>query len=103
MNRFVKKNRDKKFVILDIPLLLENKINKKNDFIIFVDASKKQIKKKLSKRDNFNLKIVKRLKKLQLPLETKRKRSDFVIKNNFINNSTKNSVKVILKKILSNA
>ena len=103
MHIFIKKNKNKKLIVLDIPLLLENKINKKNDFIIFVDASKKQIKKKLSKRDNFNLKIVKRLKKLQLPLETKRKKSDFVIKNNFINNSTKNSVKVILKKILSNA
>ena len=103
MHIFIKKNKNKKLIVLDIPLLLENKINKKNDFIIFVDASKKQIKKKLSKRDNFSLKIVKRLKKLQLPLETKRKKSDFVIKNNFKNNSAKKSVKIILKKILSNA
>ena len=103
MHTFIKKNKNKKIIVLDIPLLLENKINRKNDVIIFVDANKKKIKKKLSKRDNFSLKIVKRLKKLQLPLETKRKKSDFVIKNNFINNSTKNSVKVILKKILSNA
>ena len=52
---------------------------------------------------HISLKIVKRLKKLQLPLETKRKKSDFVIKNNFKNNSAKKSVKIILKKILSNA
>ncbi|MDC3186484.1 dephospho-CoA kinase, partial [Candidatus Pelagibacter sp.] len=30
---FLKKNKDKKFVILDIPLLLENKINKKRDIL----------------------------------------------------------------------
>tara|TARA_B100001123_G_C15309804_1_gene1023965 strand:+ start:2349 stop:2927 length:579 start_codon:yes stop_codon:yes gene_type:complete len=103
MHTFIKKNKNKKIIVLDIPLLLENKINRKNDVIIFVDANKKKIKKKLSKRDNFSLKIVKRLKKLQLPLETKRKKSDFVIKNNFKNNSAKKSVKIILKKILSNA
>ena len=103
MHTFIKKNKNKKIIVLDIPLLLEKKINKKNDVIIFVDANKKQIKKKLRKRDNFNPKIVKRLKKLQLSLETKKKKSDFVIKNNFKKNSTKKSVKVILKKILLNA
>ena len=34
MNNFVRKNRRKKFVVLDIPLLIENKINKKNDILI---------------------------------------------------------------------
>ena len=29
MKKFVKKNRNKKIIILDIPLLMENKINKK--------------------------------------------------------------------------
>jgi len=32
MNNFVRKNRRKKFVVLDIPLLIENKINKKMIF-----------------------------------------------------------------------
>ena len=33
MNIFLKKNKNRKIVILDIPLLLENKINKKKDFL----------------------------------------------------------------------
>ena len=33
MNIFVKKNKKKKLIILDIPLLLENKINRKNIFL----------------------------------------------------------------------
>ena len=31
MNKFIRRNKNKKFVILDIPLLMENKINRKND------------------------------------------------------------------------
>ena len=103
MNNFVKKNKHKKFVILDIPLLMENKINKKNDILVFVDAEKNEINKRLKKRSNVNLKIIEKFKKLQLPVELKKKKSDFIIKNNFRNNSIKKNVKIILGKILSNA
>ena len=98
-----KKNRNKKFVILDIPLLMENKINKKNDILIFVDAKKKEINKRLKKKFNINLKIVEKFKKLQLPVELKKQQSDFIIKNNFRNNSIKKNVKKVLEKILLNA
>ena len=103
MNKFIKKNRIKKIVVLDIPLLLENKINRKKDIIIFVDAKKKEINKRLKKRDNVNLKILKKFKKVQLPLELKKKKSNYIVKNNFKNHSVKKNVKIILKKILSNA
>ena len=103
MNNFVKKNKHKKFVILDIPLLMENKINKKNDILVFVDAKKNEINKRLKKRPNVNLKIIEKFKKLQLPVELKKKKSDFIIKNNFRNNSIKKNVKIVLEKILSNA
>ena len=42
MKNFIKKNKNKKIVILDIPLLIENKINKKSDVVVFVDAKKKR-------------------------------------------------------------
>ena len=103
MSSFIKRNRNKKAVILDIPLLIENKINNKKDILIFVDANKKEINKRLKKRDNFNLKIVKKLKKLQLSVELKKKKSNFIIKNNFRNKSVKKSVKKMLGKILLNA
>ena len=103
MNNFVKKNKNKKLIILDIPLLMENKINKKNDILIFVDAKKKEINKRLKKKFNINLKIVEKFKKLQLPVELKKQQSDFIIKNNFRNNSIKKNVKKVLEKILLNA
>ena len=103
MNNFIKKNKNKKVVILDIPLLMENKMNKKNDILIFVDAKKKEINKRLKKKFNINLKIVEKFKKLQLPVELKKQQSDFIIKNNFRNNSIKKNVKKVLEKILLNA
>jgi len=87
MGNFFKKNKSKKFVILDIPLLIENKLNKKNDILIFVDAKKKEINKRLKKRHSTNIEI---LKKFQLPIGLKKKKADFIIKNNFKNNSIKN-------------
>ncbi len=41
MKLFLKKNEKKKIVILDIPLLLENKINKNKDILVFVDSKKR--------------------------------------------------------------
>ena len=102
MNNFIKKNKNKKFIILDIPLLMENKINKKNDILVFIDAKKKEINKRLKKRSNFNLKVVKKFKKLQLSVEVKKKQSDYIIKNNFKNHSTKKNVRILLGKILLN-
>ena len=100
MGNFFKKNKSKKFVILDIPLLIENKLNKKNDILVFVDPKKKEINKRLKKRPNNTIKI---LKKFQLPVELKRNKADFIIKNNFKNNSIKKNVKMLLRKILLNA
>ena len=101
MNKFIKKNNKKKFIILDIPLFLENKINSKKDILVFIEANKKKINKRLKKRKNFNKNIYNKLRSLQLPLEFKKKKSHFIIKNNF-NNSLKKDVKYVLKKILNN-
>ena len=101
--QFIKKNKNKKFVVLDIPLLIENKINKKNDILVFVDAKKKDVGKKLKQKYRNNLKIVNKLKKFQLDVERKKNKSDFVIKNNFKHNSVKKSVKRVLNKIVLNA
>ena len=102
MRLFLNINKNKKIVVLDIPLLIESKINKKNDIIIFVDSKKKEINKRLKKRSNFNLKVVKKFKKLQLSVEVKKKQSNYIIKNNFKNHSIKKNVRMLLGKILLN-
>jgi dephospho-CoA kinase len=100
MNKFLKKHTNKKVVILDIPLLLENKINKKGDILVFVKSKKKDILKRLKKRPGFNYKLFTKFKKIQLPLDYKMKKSHFIIKNNFSNKSVKRDIKYILKRIL---
>ena len=100
MNKFLKKHINKKIVILDIPLLLENKINKKGDMLVFVKSNKKDILKRLKKRPGFNYKLFIKFKKIQLPLDYKMKKSQFIIRNNFTNKSVKRDIKYILSRIL---
>ena len=100
LNIFLKKNKNKKFVILDIPLLLENKINEKKDILIFVQSNKNDIYKRLKKRNNFNLKLLNLFKSIQYSLSYKKKKSKFIIKNNFMKKTVKKEIKDILKKIL---
>ena len=100
LSKFLKKNEKQKVLILDIPLFLENRINKKDDVLIFVDAKKPEILKRLKKRKNFNKKLIDRFKKIQLPLDYKKRKSQFIIKNNFKPKTIRKYVKYILKETL---
>ena len=100
MNLFLKDNKKRDAVILDIPLLLENRLNQKGDTIIFIQSKKIEVLRRLKKRDNFNLDLLNKFKRIQLPLSYKKRKSHFIIKNNFTNRSAKMSVIKILKKIL---
>ena len=100
MSIFLKRNRKKKAIILDIPLYLENGINKKNDVIIYVDANQKLINKRLKKRSYFNKKLLTKFKKIQLKSNLKKKKSSYIIKNNFNSVKIKRKIKELKKKIL---
>ncbi len=100
MNTFLKKYKNKKIIILDIPLLLENKIAKKKDVLIFVQSKKAETEKKLKKRKNVNLILIKKFKKIQLPLDYKKRKSNFIIKNDFTKKTVKREIRKILKKII---
>jgi len=101
MNIFLKKNKKHKMVILDIPLLVENKLNKKNDILIFVEAKRKDINKRLKKRINYNKKLINNFRKIQKPLSIKKKLSTYIIKNNFRLSTVKKRVKLIKSNILN--
>ena len=99
MNVFLKKNINKKIIVLDIPLLLENKSNREKDILIYVHSKKSDILKNLKKRDNFNQKLYRKFKNIQLPLDYKKRKSNFIIKNKFTKKSVKSAIKEILKQI----
>ena len=76
-----------KIVILDIPLLLENRIDKKKDILIFVQSKKVRNFKKIRERENnFNSKLLRiYLEIFNCRLIIKRKNLIIVIINNFTN------------------
>jgi len=101
MNDFLKKNKKKKLVILDVPLLIENNLNKKGDILIFIDSKKNQINSRLKKRKNYNKKIIENFRKLQRKLSNKKKLSTYIIKNDFKLLTVKKRVRLIKKSILN--
>ena len=100
LNIFLKKNKSKKIVILDIPLLLENKINKKNDILVFIQSKQSDILKKLKKRKNYNPVILNKFKNIQFSLDYKKKKAQFIINNNFTKKSVTKRIQNILREIL---
>ncbi len=101
MNEFLRKNKTKKAVVLDIPLYFENKLNKKKDVVIFISSKRKLIDLALKKRGKSSLKLLKKLGNLQKSLESKKKKSDYVIINDFKSTNLKKRVKNIKDKILN--
>ncbi len=68
--------------------------------MIFVESKKLEIIKRLKKRKNFNHKLLKKFKNIQLPIIYKKKESHFIIKNDFTKRTVRNRIKNILKKII---
>ena len=99
LNVFLKKNKYKKIVILDIPLLLENKINKKKDILVYVQSNKSLILQRLKKRKNFNNKLLKKFKNIQYSSVYKKNKSHFIIKNSFTKKSVSDGINNILKNL----
>ena len=87
-------------VILDIPLLIENKLNKKGDILVYVKSDKNTVLKRLKKRRNFNIKLIKNLRDNQDLLLKKRKLSNYTVKNNFSLNIMRKKIKNLKEKIL---
>tara|TARA_Y100000816_G_scaffold218834_1_gene163853 strand:+ start:794 stop:1381 length:588 start_codon:yes stop_codon:yes gene_type:complete len=100
MYLFFKKNKRKKMIVLDIPLLVENKLYDENFYLIFVQSNRKEINKRLKKRPFYNKSIINNLRKSQRSLAYKKKISNFVIKNNFKLLNLKKKINIIKKKIL---
>ena len=68
--------------------------------MVFVDSKKSDIERKIKKRTNFNRKLFNKFKKIQYSSKYKKKKSHFVIKNNFTKKSVRIGINNILNKIL---
>ena len=102
MKLFLQKNKSKKVVIMDIPLLLENKLHKPEDVIICIEANQKLLDAKLKQRPSYNKKMISILRKIQLPIEEKKLLADFVLVNNYNKKTMQLRVKELLGRIVIN-
>ena len=96
--KFTKKNKRKKFLIFEIPLLIESKLMKNYHKIIFVNSRKGLRLKRYLKRGN-NTKIFNLLNKRQLSPAKKIKFCDYVINNNGSIKLLKKNIKNIMLKL----
>ncbi len=100
LKHFLKKHKNKTLVVLDIPLLIENKMFEFVDLLIFVKTKKTTIRKRLEKR-GLNKEFLAILKSQQLSDKEKIKYSDFIVINNK-NTNLKSQINDILNKIILN-
>ena len=100
MQTFLKKNKKRKIIVLDIPLLIENNLHDKDDILIFIQSDKKKILNRLKKRSTYNKKILKNLEENQLNLLKKRKLAKYIVDNNFSQNIMKKKINILKNKIL---
>ena len=101
MKLFLNKNKKNKIVILDIPLLIENKLYNKKDILVFIKSNQNKIINRLKKRKNYNKKILVNLRKNQTNLLKKRKLADYIVDNNFSPNIMRKKIKYLKQKILN--
>ena len=82
-------------MVLDIPLLVENKMFNFVDIFIFVKIKPAIFKIRIKKRRNLDKKFLKLLENQQVDEKIKKSYADFTI-----DNSTESKVKLQVKKIL---
>ncbi len=88
-------------IIYDVPLLFEKQLEKNFDKIIVVYANKNAQIERLTKRQNLTYDEALKLIGLQMDVEEKKKRADFVIDNSYSLGETKKQVLEIFKKYVS--
>ena len=98
---FLTKFKKNKLVVLDIPLLVENKMFNFVDIFILVKTKYSFFQNRIKKRKNLDKQFLNILKKQQANEKVKESYADFIIYNNS-KNKVKLQVKNIIDKILLN-
>ena len=81
---FIKKNKKakKKTIFLDVPLLLENRLEKQFDAVVCVLSTRARRQKRVLKKKKFSKKILTKIFKNQTTDKQRKARSNIIINNN---------------------
>lgn len=93
---FLERNKNKKLVILDVPLLIENKLFKFVDIFVYIKTKSVAFNSRIVKRKNLDQLFLKILRKQQVGEKIKEGYADFVIFNN-----SKSKVKLQINNIIN--
>ena len=98
-DRFIKKHKKSKIVLLDIPLLFENKLEKICDYTILFFAPLKIRKLRALRRKGMNKIILEKIIKSQLRDTIKKRKADFIISTSIKKNNTIDKISKIINLI----
>ena len=101
-NIFLQKNKNKKIVFLDIPLLFENKLEKKCNLVCSTICSLKIRKQRALERRDMNSKLFHQIIKIQITDMKRKKKSNYLIKTSKSKIKTCLQVDNIIYDILKN-
>ena len=77
--RIIRFNKNRGLVFVDVALLFEMGWDKYFDFILLADVEKEIQKKRVMQRDNITAEDFEKIDKIQMPMEEKREKVDFII------------------------
>ena len=99
---FIKKytKKKKKIIFADIPLLLENKLEKSFDSVICIISSKKNRTKRVLKNKKFTKENLNKIFKAQTTDKERKKRSQIIINNNKTKKDFIFSVEKVLTRLI---
>jgi dephospho-CoA kinase len=94
--KFLRRNRSRNLVVLDIPLLFEKKGTAKLDAVVTVSAPLWMQRKRVLARAGMTTEKFNRTKALQVPDHHKRARADFVIETGCLRSETRQAVRRLI-------
>ncbi len=95
-----KKDSSVKAIILDSPLLFESNLDKSCDHVLFVDAVKAERERRVATHRAWVADELQRREAAQWPLDEKRRRSDFLVRNDSDMAELRRRVAGVLREIL---
>ena len=99
---FLNRNKKKKIIVMEIPIIFEKKSKKNYNCIILMDINKKIQRQRVMKRKNMTTLLLKKILSNQIS-DKKKQHANYIINNNGPKKKTRKILSKTLDKIISTA
>lgn len=86
-------------IVEDVPLLLETGLDRDCDALVFVETSEAIRRERVARHRGWSVAELARREKMQMPLDIKRRRADYVVNNDADAQATMSQVRRVLSRI----